>query len=260
MSCVGDDYQCNGQATAYVTVEWSTAGSGSFDDPAILDPIYTPSQEDFDNGSVMLSLEATGEDNEVVVDDMILSFRTEPGQAGQPEGPDFVNTYYEPSSEYTTQAVQYADYYEWSVDPVEAGTFAGMSATGTITWNTSFLGTAVIYVKATNTCGEGELSEGFEVSIDNFTSVGEIENNAALAIYPNPNSGEFFIELLGEEFGQVDVRIYDITGILVYYESGECSGQKFSTQVDLSSYPQGMYLVKVSHAKGDIVKKLLLSR
>jgi len=259
-SCVGDDFQCDGQATAFISVEWTTSGSGTFDDPTIEDPIYTPSTDDFNNGWVTLTLTATGEDLNTSADDMMLSFRTEPAMADQPQGPDFVNLYYITTSEYTTEPVQYADYYEWTVDPVEAGNFDGIGATGTITWNASFLGTATIFVRAMNTCGDGEISDGYAVMVDNFTSVVELEDNNQLAIFPNPNSGEFTIELKGEDMGQLDIRIYDITGTLVYTESGFMANNGFSSKVNLSEYPQGMYFVKVSHDQGAFVRKLLLSK
>ncbi len=259
-SCVGEDYQCDGQATAFISLEWTSSGSGTFDDPTIEDPIYTPSQDDYDAGWVSLSLEATGEDLETTEDEMMLSFRTEPLAADQPMGPDFVNLYYTNTSEYTTEPVAFADYYEWSVDPLEAGNIYGIGPVGTIDWNASFLGPATIYVRAINSCGDGPMSEGLEVMVDNFTAVGELEDNTQLSIFPNPNSGEFTIELKGENLDQVDILIYDITGTIVYSEIGLKAENGFSSRINLGEYPQGMYFVKVSHDNGASVRKLLLSK
>ena len=111
-----------------------------------------------------------------------------------------------------------------------------------------------------NSCGDGELSDGYEVMVDNFTSVGEIEENNLLAIYPNPNNGEFTLELAGVTAGKVDVRVYDITGTIVYHESGLIANTNYSLRIDLGSYPQGMYFVKVSHEQGSSVRKMLLSK
>jgi hypothetical protein len=258
--CEGDDFQCDGQATAYVSVLWSTSGTGSFDDPAILDPIYTPSTDDLNNGWVTLTLEATDENLETVDDDMMLSFRTEPGVAQLPEGPDFVNLYYVTTSEYTTEPLPFADYYEWAVDPEEAGNFAGIGTIGTITWNQSFLGNAIISVRGMNTCGEGEFSDGFNVLVDNFTSVEEYEDDMILNIFPNPNKGEFSIEMQGEDLGKIEVSIYNITGTLIYNETGLDGENGFSSRIKLGEYQQGLYLVKVSHDHGIIVRKLLLNK
>ncbi len=260
LSCVGDDFQCDGQATAYMSLEWTTDGTGSFDDPTIEDPVYTPSQEDFDNGSVVLTLTATGEDLTTNEDDMTLSFRTEPGTADQPQGPDLVNLYYVTSSEYTTEPVVYADYYEWTVNPPEAGNFDGIGTTGTITWNTSYLGNASIYVRAINTCGDGEISEGFDVMVDNYTSVAEIQHDDLLAIYPNPNAGEFTLELKGNDLGTIDIRIYDITGTRIYQAAGMNADKGFTGRIKLGDQPQGLYFVKVIHGQGESTRKILLNK
>ncbi len=258
--CEGEDYQCDGQAWAYQTLEWSTSGTGSFNDTGILDPVYTPSSDDLNTGYVTLTLEATGDNMETADDDMILSFRTVPPQPETPTGPDFVNLYVTTTSEYTCDPVPFADYYQWTVDPVDAGNFDGMGNIGTITWNQSFLGTANITVRAMNTCGDGEYSVAYEVSVDNFTSVEELSEEQQLAIFPNPNNGEFTIELKGEDFGSVEVRIYDINGTLVYQEANIEAKEGFSGRINMTAYPQGMYFVKVMHQHGTLVKKILLNR
>jgi gliding motility-associated-like protein len=45
-------------ASNYTSLQWSTSGSGTFNDPTILNPIYTPSAADILNGNVILTLTA----------------------------------------------------------------------------------------------------------------------------------------------------------------------------------------------------------
>jgi len=47
-------------ASNYNSILWTTSGTGTFDNPAILHPTYTPSQADINNGSVILTLTAYG--------------------------------------------------------------------------------------------------------------------------------------------------------------------------------------------------------
>jgi len=47
-------------ASDYSSIEWTSSGSGTFNDPTVIDPIYTPSQNDIDDGFVILSLTAYG--------------------------------------------------------------------------------------------------------------------------------------------------------------------------------------------------------
>ncbi len=45
-------------ASNYASLQWSTAGSGSFIDNTVINPVYTPSIDDFNNGFVVLTLTA----------------------------------------------------------------------------------------------------------------------------------------------------------------------------------------------------------
>ena len=55
----GDSYQIVGAyASDYSYIQWTTSGDGSFDNPNIFNPIYTPSQQDYERGYVDLTLEA----------------------------------------------------------------------------------------------------------------------------------------------------------------------------------------------------------
>ncbi len=58
--CEGSTHTLNGTATNYSSLLWTTSGTGSFNDPNIEDPIYTPSAADITGGSVILTLTAFG--------------------------------------------------------------------------------------------------------------------------------------------------------------------------------------------------------
>jgi len=258
-TCTGSDYQCDGQATDWVAVEWTTDGDGGFDDAGILNPVYTPGTSDIAEGSVQLTMAAEDSEGAVVDDVMTLSVMDAPDIPETPDGPDFVNLYYTTESQYTTDPVPFASSYEWAVEPANAGSINGMAATGTITWNQSFLGTATISVKAVNSCGGSEYSQGFDVTVDNFTAVGEIREEKALAIYPNPNKGSFTIEMTGKDYGTIEVSIYDISGTIVYRQENISGDNGYTGQINMNTCARGMYFVKVSYKDGVFVEKLLLN-
>src|SRR5699024_413454 len=54
--CVGDSYTLDGSISNVDKATWTTSGTGTFDDAGSLNATYTPSQEDYDNGSVRLTL------------------------------------------------------------------------------------------------------------------------------------------------------------------------------------------------------------
>lgn len=91
--CGDDTFTPNGFANNYASVLWETSGTGSFNDPAIENPVYTPSSADVANGSVILTFTAMG--SNVMVDDLILTFAQQAvpfagGDASVCEGDSFI--------------------------------------------------------------------------------------------------------------------------------------------------------------------------
>lgn len=62
----------NANATYYNTVMWTTTGSGTFDDAEIVNPVYTPSDEDFVAGVVTLTITAYGESTDAT-DEVVIT-------------------------------------------------------------------------------------------------------------------------------------------------------------------------------------------
>jgi len=58
--CAGESYQLDGSATNYNSFVCTTSGSGTFSNPNILNPIYTPSEADISDKSVELTLSVHG--------------------------------------------------------------------------------------------------------------------------------------------------------------------------------------------------------
>jgi hypothetical protein len=70
------------QMEAYVIGEehllWTTNGDGSFDQNDILNPMYTPGEQDIANKTVTLTLTATNEEGETLSDQMAINFHEAP--------------------------------------------------------------------------------------------------------------------------------------------------------------------------------------
>lgn len=54
--CAGSSYTLSGTITVATQATWTSSGTGTFDNPNLLNATYTPSQSDIDNGSVVLTL------------------------------------------------------------------------------------------------------------------------------------------------------------------------------------------------------------
>ena len=184
IACDGNDYQCDGSATDWVSLEWTTSGTGTFDDNTILNPIYTPSEDDISAGMIILTLEATDNEGETFDDEMELSFSETPDSPETPTGPEYVDVAANPTSEYITNHVEFASYYEWSLVPEEAGTISGNGTIATATWSTEYTGFAYISVRGVNYCGVGDYSTELEVTVDN--AVGITENSpSSISLFPS---------------------------------------------------------------------------
>jgi len=71
--CGSETILLNGMATHYVSTLWTTSGDGTFEDSTQLSTFYTPGIADLESGIVILTLSATGPDDQVMTDDLSLS-------------------------------------------------------------------------------------------------------------------------------------------------------------------------------------------
>ncbi|MFP4470305.1 MAG: T9SS type A sorting domain-containing protein, partial [Bacteroidales bacterium] len=77
--CESETVQLNATATNYAGLEWQTNGDGIFDDPAILNPVYTPGTDDISNGNVKLTLTVSSLNGcNDAQDDLILTIDAQP--------------------------------------------------------------------------------------------------------------------------------------------------------------------------------------
>lgn len=177
----------------------------------------------------------------------------------KPEGADSVNIANVPTSEFTTTGVPSVTTYAWSITPEAAGTIAGTSLTGTVTWDLSFRGpSAVIVVKGTDTCGPGLPSLDKTVIVKNTLGISN-SNEFRAEIYPNPNPGKFAIVLQGNE-KNINIRIVNTLGSLVYIENNVKVTGKFTQNIDLSTLSEGVYYLKVETETGTLIRKLVIRK
>ena len=67
--CEDSEAQIVGYAIHYDNLQWTTSGDGTFDDASIPTPIYTPGQQDIENGQATLTLTING-GSETITDEM----------------------------------------------------------------------------------------------------------------------------------------------------------------------------------------------
>ncbi|MBO7480968.1 MAG: PKD domain-containing protein [Bacteroidales bacterium] len=84
----------------------------------------------------------------------------------------------------------------------------------------------------------------------------EAENNA-IDVYPNPTSGLLNISFGNQDVNGYDIEMYDALGRLVSFVKVSDSGDY---SMDISSYPEGLYIIRISTSTFVANKKIMLTK
>lgn len=84
-----------------------------------------------------------------------------------------------------------------------------------------------------------------------------IEDNSLIefSLYPNPTNGKFTIQF-ATPLNAVTFKIFDMLGRTIYFEKGLTNLQE-KKQIDITSVPSGIYILKIETETGNFSKKLL---
>ncbi|MFO8128790.1 MAG: C25 family cysteine peptidase [Bacteroidales bacterium] len=257
--CETNDYLCQGEATAWQTADWTTSGTGTFNDPSILQPLYTPSNEDIEDGSVELTLTVTGSQGDSFQDVTKITFITIPETPDKPSGPDNIDWISMPVSFYETNSVPHTTAYNWVLEPSDAGTSTGTGTTCRVVWNEEYSGFATLNVQSTNGCGDSEFSESLEITVNNPVGLHEIQDQKGMTIYPNPGRDRFTVHFTTPVREHVDLRVFTVVGSIVYEEQLSMNSQR-SINLTLGSLPAGLYFIAAEGAGWKTTKKLIINK
>ena len=95
------------------------------------------------------------------------------------------------------------------------------------------------------------------VVIDNVGIEGLKSLNDHLHIYPNPNTGQFTLEMDLQEETRLSIKLYHSTGQLIHSEViGNVTGN-YTQQIDLSKYAKGIYYVQIMTEQGVVTRKVI---
>ena len=211
-SCEDQPAQILGYAVNYETLNWTTAGDGSFNDATIMDPVYTPGTQDIANGSVTLTMTAT-KGSQTITDDMTVTFQS-PASISLPTS--FMETSYCAISEPQGIAVEVeGDYTSFLWTTSGSGEFENASeliTTYTPSAEDIEAGSVTLLATATSEgCGPVELEYLFEMHPLPVLTL-ETENIDACETEPvvinvNASNGANFVIINGESYPITDNTI-----------------------------------------------------
>ncbi|MBE0647417.1 MAG: T9SS type A sorting domain-containing protein [Bacteroidales bacterium] len=135
--------------------------------------------------------------------------------------------------------------YEWS----------NGASTQTITVDSATFGlgehTIWVFVTSNGNCQD---TDTIHVTIDACTSVGEPVSAPSATIYPNPNSGTFYLTLTNVEKGTCE--ILTIQGKVVYTSMIERGSA--TRKITLSHMSEGVYLLRLRSDNQSVIEKLII--
>jgi len=254
-SCEGMDFTANAFAQNFTSLLWTTSGSGSFNNNAILNAVYTPSAQDYAAGSVILYVTVYGAGGQTMTDNLVLTFMPLPESATTITGDDWVCM--EGYNEYTTTTLANATWYEWDLSPHAAGEITGNGHEVSITWATAWTGAAVLTVRGMNDCGGGELSQEFQIQIDDCTGIEKILSETGFAISPNPSNGVFNITFSKDASADYLITILNMTGEEVFKTA--VSGKNHET-INVTELKSGIYFMLIDNGSTRKTQKLVIQK
>ena len=79
-----------------------------------------------------------------------------------------------------------------------------------------------------------------------------------LAVYPNPSRDIFNVSFTSEDAQDLDVRVLNVVGEVVYTENLEQFVGEYTKAIDLATYTKGVYFLEITTNNGVVNKKLIL--
>lgn len=233
--CAGDVFRITGSsAVNYTSLTWSTTGTGTFSDPAILMPVYFPGTEDLAAGSTRLILTCLAGNNDacnVAYDTLNLNFYPLPviplvSQVKRCTG-------YSALLDATAEG---ATSYLWtpgnfrtaqiSVDTTGTGV-------GTVTYSVTVTGEYGCTSTASAAVTFEECNEKVQVG------------NLYFRVYPNPSIEICYLELFSAVKQDISVSLSTISGAQVMQlNSVAVSGQQI-IPLELKNLGQGTYILTI---------------
>ena len=96
------------------------------------------------------------------------------------------------------------------------------------------------------------------VELKNCTGIGENNPNVSVEVYPNPNNGNFTVELNSLHADRVNIKIVSITGAVVFEQKEVTINGNFKKTFNLKGYSKGVYSLFVLGDDYQINKKIVI--
>jgi hypothetical protein len=135
----------------------------------------------------------------------------------------------------------------------------GGETTSSIVIDASIVGlgahTYAVTVNTPDGCSQYIISHIF---FDDCTGIAPNKNDMSTTLYPNPNSGNFTLEMNSLVPQNINIKITNALGMTVYSENGLTFSGKLMKSINLNNVPAGVYYMSIRNSGKNIVQKFLV--
>ena len=246
--CAGLNVTLHGSAQQYDTIKWTTTGDGVFANDTLLNTLYTPGTSDLISGNVTLRLTgfcpygSFGKNKQIHINPRPVAAISVLPNDTVCAGQSIVLS--SDTTGVTSRQWTPGDYSTWEV------IYDTLNAAGS--------GTHLIRLAVANQF----LCQNHDSVYLTFKNCTGIEENltGSVNIYPNPGSGTFLIEIETQKPEPIRITVINATNVLVYKEEDPSVRTKRSRIVNLTSLPDGIYLLSITTTGGTSVHKLIIQK
>ena len=247
--CAGASYTLQASAQQYDSLRWVSSGDGSFSNPTLLEPIYTPGSNDIILGTVKLKLFAYSGYGRSIRS-MILSIKGLPVAEITVFPKDSVCAWQTITVSADTTGV---NSYLWT---------PGNLSTQTALIDTAIaggIGTRLFRLRTMNKAGCSK-TDSVYLTFKNCLGISEEEAGFRLNIYPNPSQGIFTLELISDQRETVALMLEDLSQKIIFEEKNVMVIGRTIKSLNFASLPSGMYMLKIIRKDAVLSRKLIISR
>jgi peptidase C25-like protein/type IX secretion system substrate protein len=234
--------------------KWTSLGDGTFDDPGLINPGYTPGPTDIENGITTLILTAVGIESCGEVSDQIELTIYSVSTANAGSDADIC-----PMLTHTLSDAAASNYESilWTTNG--DGIFDDASSaqpTYTPGESDKEIKEVTLTLKASNGSICAEVID--EMLLTLFcTDISEINNKGIISIYPNPNHGSCSLVLDNITNEKANIRIFNSVGKIVFEKAENMINNRFKMNLNLDVTP-GIYTVVIEGETTHLSKKFVI--
>ncbi len=153
-----------------------------------------------------------------------------------------------------------ADEYSWNFGNDAEPSLAVGAGPHYVKWNTA--GTHVIHLSVSNKLGAFSCSKEFDttISVVPLTGITELESSIISNVYPNPTNALLTINATFKSAEKAKVYLTDGLGKTVWMDLPEGISKNYTTQVDVNTLSDGVYMLFIEAGEARVIQKVVISK